>query len=71
MRTDALTQSMSLSRLRNEANDISRSLNDQPLAITKHGKIVAYLILANNYEALLKAADLDIQTAELLNIRAT
>jgi prevent-host-death family protein len=71
MKANSLSQKVSLSRLRNDADDVLKLLNDEPLAITKYGKTVAYLIPADTYRILLQNSELNHQASGLLNIRAT
>lgn len=71
MRANLPSQTVSLSRLKNESGDALKPLNKRPLAITRYGKIVAYLLPADAYRSLLQDSKLNHQDSGLLNIRAT
>lgn len=71
MRTNLPSQTVMLSRLKNESGDVLKPLNKWPLAITRYGEIVAYFLRADAYRNLLQDSKLNHQDSGLLNIRAT
>lgn len=71
MKTNLTSLRVPLSRLRNDADEVLKLLHDEPLAITKYGQIVAYLIPEDTYRILLQNSKLNHQASGLLNIRAT
>lgn len=71
MNKNLAIKKISLSRLNRNFDAVFNSLISEPVALTKNGRITAYLISASAYRALIQNAEMHNQIQDLFNIRAT
>jgi PHD/YefM family antitoxin component YafN of YafNO toxin-antitoxin module len=71
MNKNLAIKKISLSRLNRNFDAVFNSLISEPVALTKNGRITAYLISASAYESLIQNAGVSNQIEGLFNIRAT